>query len=190
VKTLSQIIHHIQSLRELKDFVLIAVDGRGGSGKTTTALQIKHEIPDAEVITTDDFLNDEVHKIDINQLELQVLIPFSKGKSASYQEYDGKETKERVVQPKGVVIIEGIYSSHSSLRKYYDLTIWVNAPDVDDRVTKRDGLYDNDWHKYHRPNEDAYIEQDKPEERADYIIVNKENEALSDLGKLWEEFAG
>ncbi|OGK15045.1 hypothetical protein A2690_02955 [Candidatus Roizmanbacteria bacterium RIFCSPHIGHO2_01_FULL_39_12b] len=190
MKTIPQIIHQIQSINELKDFVLVAIDGRGGSGKTTCALLIKHKIPDADIITTDDFLNDELHKIDINQLELRVLIPFSKGKSAKYLEFDGQKREERIVKPKGVVIIEGIYSSHSSLKNYYDMTIWVKAEDVDKKVEKRDGFYDEDWEKYHRPNENEYITEDRPQDRANYIINNVQNESLNNLKLLWEKVCG
>lgn len=188
--TIQDVIDKVRILKQEKPLILVAIDGRGGSGKTTHALLIKHALPEAEIITTDDFLNTEIHKIDETEVERQILKPLSEGKSATYMEYDGKNRQKRTVLPEGIVIIEGIYSNHSSLQDYYDVTVWVEAEDIKDRVEMRDGHYDPDWEKYHRPNEDTYISEDKPQERADFVIRNAEDEKLEDLGQLWEEFTG
>lgn len=188
MSTISQVISFIKSQSSSKDKVFVAIDGRGGSGKTTTSLLIKQEIPDAIVITTDDFLDEDTHKIDIQELQRQILEPLSIGKDAMYLEFNGSTRTQRIVKPEGVIIIEGVFSSHSSIQRYYDLTVWVQAPDVDERVRNRDGKIHENWEKYHRPDENTYIRDDNPKDRATYVIANNFNEKLSNLDNLWKKF--
>ena len=181
------IISKIAVLQKQKQLVFVAIDGRGGSGKTTCALLIKHIFRDAEIITTDDFLNRNIHRIDIRQLEKVILKPLSKGISTKYLEFDGKNRNERFIKPIGIIIVEGVYSNHSSLRKYFDLTIWIETGEIKKRVIIRDGFYDAEWDKYYRPAENKYIKEDSPKERADFIIQNIHDEKLKNLDELWKK---
>lgn len=44
--------------------------------------------------------------------------------------------------------------------------------EVNKRVSSRDKNHDEKWEKYHRPNEDGYILEDKPQKRADFVVYN------------------
>lgn len=166
------LIDKISKIKPRQKTTLIAIDGRGGSGKTTLALLIKRTFPNVRIITMDDFYDKEIEKIDEKLLEKQVLKPLSKNLPATYMEFDGKETKPRTIEPGDILVIEGVYSTHSSLENYYDLKIWVEASiqDANRRVLARDDYFSPDWGKFHRPKEDEYIKEDKPRERADFVI--------------------
>lgn len=186
---LNEISNKIKTLLKSKTLVLVGIDGRGGAGKTTLALLIKEQFPGTKIITTDDFYNEEINKIDENIIKEKLLDPFSKGLPATYIEFDGKARKPRTVEPKGIIIIEGVYSTHSLIENYYDLAIWIESSveNVNNRVKKRDGYYDKGWEKFHRPNEDKYIADDKPQQRANIVIDNNLLvEELSNLGYLWK----
>lgn len=187
---LDEIINRIRKLVETKSLVLIGIDGRGGSGKTTLALLIKDQFPNTKIITTDDFYNEKINKIDETLLKEKLLIPLSKKLPTTYLEFDGKVKKPRTVTPLGLIIIEGVYSIHSLIDNFYNLTIWIESDieKVNQRVQKRDGFFDRNWDKLHRPNEDKYIIKDEPQKRADIVVDNnlliKE---LTNLDKLWEK---
>lgn len=187
---LLELIDIIKKLPHKHKTLLIAIDGRGGSGKTTLALIIKKSFPEARIITTDDFYNKIIEKIDERLLRKQILEPLSKDLPTKYMEYNGKIRKPRIIEPGGIVIIEGVYAFHSSVSNYYDFKVWINIPLelVNKRVKKRDGYFDKDWNKFHRPKEDKYLKKDSPKSRADLIISNTTNkEEISNLQKLWEE---
>ncbi len=185
---ITKLLDAISAIKPKYKTTLIAIDGRGGSGKTTLALLIKKHFLSVKIITTDDFYNKEIEKIDEKQLEEQILLPLSKNRAVTYMEFNGKETRSRTIEPGGILIIEGVYSIHNSIEKYYDLKIWVETSleDVNKRVLTRDGHFSSDWDKFHRPKENKYIQEDKPQERADFVIDNSlDNEGISNLDKLW-----
>jgi len=98
--TLTQIVERI--LAFAKPVSLVAIDGRGGAGKSTLAEQLRAQLPDATVVHTDDFYHvmdpavraalslEEAYQqnYDWQRLERQVLGPISQGKPAHYQRYD------------------------------------------------------------------------------------------------------
>lgn len=161
---LSELIDIIKKIPHKNKTFLIAIDGRGGSGKTILALIIKNNSPEARIITTDDFYNKTIEKIDERILKEKILEPLSKDLPAKYLEFDGKIRKQRIIQPGGIVIIEGVYALHSLISNYYDFRVWIDVSleQVNKRVEKRDGYFDENWNKFHRPKEDKYLEEDNP----------------------------
>jgi len=185
-----EIVKVIKSLPKKRETLLIGIDGRGGAGKTTLALLVKQQIPEVIIITTDDFFSEEKKIIEWKELYNQVLEPLSNNKQAKYSEYLGGENgrRIRVVDPGGIVLIEGSNALRKDIADVYDYKIWieVSLEDVNKRVTKRDGYFDEDWEKYHRPNENNYIQEDNPEKRADFIIDNNEfKHEISNLDEMW-----
>lgn len=115
MKNLENLIVRIRQLKIKRKTLLIGIDGRGGVGKTTLALKIKEHFPEARIVTTDDFYNQDIEKIDENWLYEQVLKPLSEDRAITYQQFLGKENKivTRTIEPGGIVIIEGVYATHS-----------------------------------------------------------------------------
>jgi uridine kinase len=71
------------------------------------------------------------------------------------------------------VIIEGTYTTRPELRDYYDLTIWVDAPQ-DVRLRRglaRDGEdARTKWLNHWMPEEDRYVATWRPADQVDVVI--------------------
>ena len=118
--------------------IIIAIDGRCASGKTTLAKAISEQI-DCNVIHMDDFflrpeqrtanrLATPGENIDHERFLEEVLIPLSKGLPVTYHPFDCHKMgfgEEILLTPKKINIVEGSYSCHPSLRDYYAYTFFL-----------------------------------------------------------------
>ena len=145
----------IDSIYNEKKRVIIALDGRCCSGKTTFAGELQKKY-NCNLIHMDDFfLRPEQRtakryrtpggNIDYERFLEEVLIPVSKGESFIYRKFDCKlmkisEGEEVNFSP--ITIVEGSYSCHPDLRNYYDLKIFldINAQEQTDRIINRNGI--------------------------------------------------
>lgn len=152
--SVDDIVKQITSMKKIKSNVLVAIDGPCAGGKTTLASMLKDRVG-AEVLHMDDFflpldmrteeryntLGGNVHH---ERFLKEVLIPLSENREYIYRAFDCKTMSvndENIIKPSEVTIIEGSYSCHPTLTKYYDIKIYV---DVDDktqynRILKRNG---------------------------------------------------
>lgn len=183
---LAQRIEAIKSKNRQK---VIAIDGGGGSGKSTFAEMLAHNVSNAFVIKIDDFYkgpwdyrldhtNYEVNPLfDWDRFYREVLKPIQKGNPITYHVYDWKKhtTDEvRSVPSDATVIIEGGFSLQRAYADIYDFKIWVQAG-VNirlDRALKRDGehmraLWVEDW----IPVEKSYVDTQNPAARADLVVL-------------------
>ena len=162
--------------------LFIAVDGHGGSGKTTLAKWLSEKLG-AEIIHTDDFAGwDNPLNWYPNVIE-QVFEPISKdAKTLSYQPASWWENhhpdpvKDQSVTD--VMILEGVSSSRSEFRDYISLSIFVDTPkDIClERGVNRDTGTGKSieeltkmWEEWFA-EEDVYIKRDNPKENADIVI--------------------
>ena len=166
--------------------VLIAIEGFGGSGKSTIAEKLKEALKNTYVINIDDFIVKE--KIleqswdkggfDRSRLEQQVLIPVTTGQDATYQKlmWETNTLSDPIAVPKtDYLIIEGISSYHPDIAKYYDFKIWVDTPVeiAKERGRARDGDNENAQHwDLWAENDLGYQQKYHPEELADFVIAN------------------
>ena len=71
----------------------------------------------------------------------------------------------RVVEPEGIVVVEGVCALHRTLRDAYAVRMWVEAP-YDVRLARgvaRDGEAARaTWVDVWMPSEDRYVERDDP----------------------------
>lgn len=180
--------NEINKLLKQKERIIIAIDGRCGSGKTTLAAQLKKE-PDCNVIPADHFfLRPEQRtseryaqpggNIDYERLESEVLVPLSKGGEFSYKPFDcssGTLAQPVFVPQKAINIIEGSYSCHPRLFGYYDLTIFLTVDREEQlrRIERRNGsemlkMFKEKW----IPLEEKYFAEYNVEEKCNIIIEN------------------
>lgn len=166
--------------------VIIAIDGGSGSGKTTLAAFLSENY-DATVFHMDDFfltpkmrtkerLNEVGGNVDRERFEKEVLIPLSKNEIINYRKFDCSQKcfKDGVrVTPKGLVIIEGAYSMHPQLSKYYDFSVFLNIDGEKqrERILKRNSQelakrFFEEW----IPLERIYFEKTDIENRCDLVI--------------------
>src|SRR2546426_1430967 len=156
--------------------ILVAIDGRGGSGKSSLARFLARHIPDVTLVHTDDFARPGIPGWDWPRFRRQVAEPLSRGELGRYQRYDWNEDRLAEwhdVPCTGVVIVEGVSSTRRELSVPWDLTVWVETP-KDTRLARgvaRDGEHmRSQWENVWEPEEDRYVQTQRPEERADLIV--------------------
>jgi uridine kinase len=153
---------------------VVAVDGPGGSGKTTFADRLT-KVLDAQVIHSDDFpVPWEEGPADwFSLVEKQVLTPLSRGEPGRFQRYDwvAESFAEWVNVPRApVVILEGVSTARRSAPLAF--RIWVEAPRLLRlaRGIERDGdVYEDQWHTWTR-KEDEWFAADGTRAGADLLV--------------------
>jgi len=155
---------------------LIAIAGRGGAGKTTLAARTSARLDHASVVHTDDFARPGIPGWDWRRFTQKVIEPLLRNEPAQYQRYDWDSdqlAEWHRVEPRGVLIVEGVSSTRRELDVAWDLTIWVEAPTAQRlrRGIARDGEHTRQqWEEVWEPQEDTYVESQHPDQRADVIV--------------------
>jgi len=176
----SQPEHLVDAIRVLRSSrrrtAIVAIDGHGGSGKSTLAERIATALPDVSVIRTDDFAKPNFLGWDWQRMKRQVLDPINRDERGKYQRYDWPEDRLAEwhdVPAGGILIVEGVSSMRRELGRYWDLAIWVTCP-YSVRLARgiaRDGEAKRaQWENVWMPEEDAYVADQRPDERADIVV--------------------
>jgi len=164
------VIERVETLRHERELVLVGIGGHGGAGKTTLA----RAIPGAAVVGTDEFWDGS--SFELSRLRREVLDPLVRGRAARFASFDWavREARgERVVEPAGIVVVEGVCALHRMFRDDYQLRVWVEAPRELRlaRGIERDGEgARSTWEEIWMPNEDRYVATDDPVSVADLIV--------------------
>lgn len=165
--------------------ILIALDGRCGSGKTTLAAQLAEQFPGSAVFHTDDYYLPPAQRIpnwaetpcanmDLTRLREEVLVPAQAGaavRSRAYSCREGAYLPEQCVPPAPLYILEGSYSHHPILAGFYDLKVFVTCSKEEQarRLQAREGeCYENFVRRW-IPLEEAYFAQCRIEALADLL---------------------
>ena len=134
--------------------VLIALDGRCASGKTTLAARLQAACGCGVVHLDDFFLRPEQRtqeryaapggNVDHERFLSEVLLPLRRGEAARYRPYDCADrrlTDPIRVEPSPVLVAEGSYSCHPALWPHYDLRVFLTVPPEEQlrRVAARSG---------------------------------------------------
>ena len=182
-KALAVILREIEKINKP---MIIAVDGRCASGKTTFAAALEKEIG-CTVIHTDHFFlrpeqrtekrfNEIGGNVDYERLIEEVMLPLSKGKSFSYRKFDCKAMKlstEIEVRPGSVTVIEGSYSCHQKMFDFYDLRIFFTVDPQEQlrRIRFRNGSNAiKDFIERWIPLEEKYFSVCKIQEKCDFVF--------------------
>jgi uridine kinase len=152
---------------------IVAVDGPGGAGKSSLADRLAQELG-AQVIRTDDFASWENPVDWWPQLLEHALEPLAAGRTARYQpaSWGGEEREPIVIEPTGIVILEGVTASREAFRQYLAYSIWIETPREVRlrRGLERDGAdAEPQWDEW-MEGEDRYIERERPAEHADVVL--------------------
>lgn len=164
----------------------IGIDGPGASGKSTLAAGLTEALPRAVLVEGDDFYRPESDAgrsetevggpFDLPRLASQVLFPHSQGEEIRYQcfNWDTGVLGGWISRPGGTpLIVDGVYSTHETLRDFYDLRIWINAPRAIRlaRGLLRDGEEARSkWVDVWMPAEDRYIADQAPQDYAHLVF--------------------
>ncbi len=166
--------------------IVVAVDGRAASGKTTLANSLKSAVG-AEIVHMDDFflpLNLRTKErfktaganVHYERFAKEVLPYIRQNSDFSYRKFScSKMDFDSVVQVKNspVVIVEGAYSCHPILGKYYDFSVFSDVEKSEQmrRIILRDGkekaeMFQKRW----IPLEEEYFKAYKIAEKCDILI--------------------
>lgn len=159
----------------LGDARLVAIDGPGGSGKTTLAAALAVLEPASRLVHMDD-LYDGWHGLArvIDQVDSLVL-PLAAGKVGSYRRYDwneGRYAETVTVEPSPLLILEGVGSGSRAHAAHVTTLAWVWAPAELrlDRGIARDGSdLQAQWHSWMRDEDELHAREDTAA-RADIIV--------------------
>ncbi len=167
---------------------LVAIDGTGGSGKTTLAAAVAERLDDCAIVHGDDFYRPmpdrEREQLDAEQgyhryfdwerLRDEVLIPLRDGRAARYQVYDwttGRLGARREVACGTVVLVEGVYSARPELAHHYHFTAYVDTPrDTCLQRVRARGENSEEWIRRWRAAEDHYLHTTWPRTRVTRLV--------------------
>ena len=164
---------------------MISMDGRCASGKTTLA-KLLQQVYDCNVFKMDDFflqpyqrtkerLESPGENIDHERFEEEILIPLSKQKDVSLRKFNCStmSIEPSILIPyKPLNIIEGSYSMHSSLQKYYDSSVFltINKEEQLSRLKKRNPSMLNNFIQRWIPLEEMYFNTFSIQDKCDMKI--------------------
>ena len=167
-----------QSTRRCGTITLITVDGPAGSGKTTLAKALGEQFSTNAVIPMDSLYNGWSTALAPelwDRIEESILHPLSQGKTARYDSFNWSVNafdSSIAIEPTEVVILEGVGSSHPTIKKFSSFNIWISAPAelLLDRVLERDGYHLRDEMLAWQMAEQEYFSQFAIEETADFHL--------------------
>ena len=152
----SIVIDYISKLKREKKIIVIAIDGRTASGKTTISnflsLILKENLN--SVIHMDDFFlpkelrtNERLNTAGGNihsERFLEEVIPYLQNNIFKYQKFDCSildYSNFVEIKNNSVRIVEGSYSTHPIFGKYADITIFsdISFEEQKNRILKRNG---------------------------------------------------
>ncbi len=134
--------------------VIVAIDGRCGSGKTTLAARLQKHFRCSVFHMDDFFLRPEQRtperfaapgeNVDHERFLEEVLLPLHGTQAITYQPLLCPQQQlgtPVMIEPKRLVIIEGAYACHPELWAHYDLRLFLTIDPAEQmrRIEKRNG---------------------------------------------------
>ena len=162
---------------------LIAVDGPGGSGKSTFAELLSAALGGAPIVHTDDFASADNPINWWPRLLEQVIEPLADARAAYYQRYDWPTeslAEWHTVDPAPIIIIEGVSSARREWSRHLSYVIWIETSRELrlQRAVERDGEDAmEDW-EFWMAQEDAHYQRDPTRERSDAVVDGATGQAL------------
>ena len=155
---------------------IVAVDGKGGAGKSTFAARLAAELDDAEIVRTDDFASWDNPFDWWPELIEKVLVPLSRNKPVPPFERShwepGQQPEQVHLRRTDFIVLEGVTASRDAFRGYLTYAIWVETPrDVRlERGLERDGEHALPQWEAWMEGEEQYRLREHPDTRADFVV--------------------
>lgn len=164
---------------------IVAIDGRGASGKSTLAERLCQQVPRSAIIHTDDVAWHEPYFAWDRLLADHLLQPLHRGEDVSFRPpawaHHGREGTIDVSSDVDLVVVEGVGASQRELENLIDATVWVQsdfaaaeergiARDIAEGVngdTEQTIAY---WHEW-MSEELRFLRRQRPWERACVIVA-------------------
>jgi uridine kinase len=175
--------------RRVTDRLIVGIDGAGGAGKSTLASGIRDAFAGrVAIVRCDDFYRPLIgaqysalspeqayeNYFDWRRLRDEVVMPLRSGKRACYQRYEWSTDRlaEWIeIEPREIVLMEGVFSTRPELRPLIDVTIFIETP-RDERMRRMLSRPQGNasWMEQWMAAEDWYLEHLAPHRRADLVI--------------------
>ena len=166
--------------------IIVAIDGRCGSGKTTLASRLQKNLRCAVYHMDDFFLRPEQRteerlaqpggNVDYERFLTEVLQPLQTTQTITYRPFlcSQQQLGDAVTEePNRLVIVEGAYACHPTLWDYYDLRVFltVNPEEQVRRIERRsDPQKAQQFRDRWIPLEEAYFEAFSVQKHCDICI--------------------
>jgi uridine kinase len=174
--------HLLNSAPTLGDRTLIAIDGRGGSGKTALANLLSKKL-DATVIHTDDFAGQNNQEDWHQSIISNILKPIARGeRTLNYERiswWNGHNPQPvRNQSATAVLFLEGVSALRDEFRPFISFAIFVDTPadicrarglERDKSQTKTRNELSALWGRW-AAEEEAYFGRDNPMEFANLVV--------------------
>ena len=174
--------------RLLKGPVTLAVEGGSASGKTTLS-SLLEKLYSARTVHMDDFflrpeqrtperLAEIGGNVDRERFIAEALSGLLSGGPITYRPYDctaGALADPITLEPKPLTVVEGVYSTHPEIERYYDLSVLLDIPeDIQrERVEKRNPTLAHRFFSEWIPMEEVYFSATNIQSRIDLVIEIK-----------------
>jgi uridine kinase len=175
--------------RRVSERLVVGIDGAGGAGKSTLARGISDTFAGCvSIVSCDDFyrpLRDpefsrltaqEAYEMyfDWRRLRYEALIPLRDRRRACFQRYDWSTDRLAdwiEIEPRGIILVEGVFSTRPELRPLIDVAIFIETP-RDERMRRMLARPQDSasWLDRWMAAEDWYLEHVAPHRHADLIV--------------------
>ncbi|WP_461370753.1 uridine kinase family protein [Candidatus Darwinibacter acetoxidans] len=181
------VFREIERLLSTRKQVVVAIDGRSGSGKSSLA-KLLQDVYGCSTISMDHFflrpeqrtaarLQEPGGNVDYERFQEEVGVKLRGTQPFHYRIFncqDGSFTSSPSVNPEGLTVVEGSYSHHPNLQNLYDLKVFLTVPQEvqRDRILQRSGAvlfqrFEKEW----IPLEELYFSTLKIEDQS-HISIN------------------
>lgn len=157
---------------------IVAIDGPSGAGKTTLADQLAHRLG-AGVLTVDGLCPGWAGLNAVPDLLAAVVEPLARGEAGHYRRYDwehGGPGELVTVQPRDLLIVDGVGSGSRPCRPWLSLLIWIDDDSERRKVRalERDGeVFAREWDRW-AAQEATLFSAERTRESADAVLSGDE----------------
>lgn len=184
-------IQRILELAEARSPIVVAVDGRSGTGKSTLTTWLAEQVGGLRIDQDDFYAGGDIDSwrrlspkekadrvIDWRRVRAEVLVPLRAGLPVRWQPFDwermeGLSPTSITASPSDVVLLDEAYSARPELADVIDLSVLVTLPDAvrRARLLQREGEdFMAEWHAIWDEAEEFYFSTVRPPEAFDVVI--------------------